>query len=190
MIIELEAAKALLGVTGTADDDTITAMLNAITWMFEREAHRKIEDATVTQLMNGSGTAQLFLQEVPREITSVHVSSTQTWDATSLVDAGDYSFDHTQLFLYDGSAWTQGWKNVQVVFESGFEDVEADAPDVWWAAQKTIQKMWSTLRGEQGEDLDITESITKNGLKRDFRDPSFLDDEVKAILLRIAPWQE
>jgi hypothetical protein len=189
MIIEWAEAQDLLSADD-GDETTVTKMLEAITSMFEREAHRHIETATITKIVNGDGTQSIYLPEQPRTITSIHVSSDQIWDAGTLIAATDYNFDNTLVRRLGSNNWWRGWQNIQVVFVAGFANVQEDAPDVWWAAQITLQKMWSHLQAEQSYDIDVVSSDTKNDTKLNFRNPQFLDAETRGILLEIAPWQE
>jgi hypothetical protein len=189
-IITLTEAKDLLGVSGTDYDDTIQLMLDATTQLFEKEAYRHIEPNTRTQIKEGDGTRVLWLAEQARSITSIHVDVDQEWDSGSLIDSSEYNFEGLRVNRLGGYVWEPGWQNIQIIYATGFADVQADAPDVWWAAQKTLQKMWSTLKAEQSSDIDVVETEKKNDNSRKFWPATFLDAEVLMILRNIRPWYE
>lgn len=190
MIIELAEAKTLLGINTDTWDSTITKMLNATTSMFERFAQRHLEDYAATEIIDGHGAERIYLKEQPRSITSIHVSADQVWDSGTLIESDGYDFDHVHVVRLGGNVWNLGLHNIRVVYQAGFANVATDAPDVWWAAQKTIQKMWSTLRSEQSYDIDVVSSDAKVDKTLDFRNPMYLDAEVRNILRKVAPWRE
>ena len=91
MLLSLADAKAYLNIAVTTWDTEITAMCNAVTTLFERECARRLVQAAVTDVLDGTGTELLFLTDYAETITSIHVDSNREFAVATLVSADDYT---------------------------------------------------------------------------------------------------
>ncbi len=185
MILTLSYAKTLLGLTDATYDTEVTGILTATTRLFEKEAFRTIESASVTEYIDGDGGYAMWLREPAEAITSIKISSSADWTVDP-IDSGDYLLDDMAVERVSGGVWTIGRKNIQVIYSAGFATIP---DDIYWAAMSTLQTKWNLLRlGQTGKD--ILQSEKHDDWSQTIRQQMNLSKEVQEILHHYRPWGE
>jgi hypothetical protein len=170
-LVSLSDAKTYLGLSGSDNDSIITGMLAAIDKRFELFCHRLLNQATVTEILDGTGNGRLWLPQPAESITSIHIDSNQEWSDDNLVAAADYTLvpsrsvgrsDGVLVERDDNQVWTHGDLNVRVIFSAGFASVPDDLADAVkvqfamdyqkWDASK---KGFNIVQQNREEDWDV-----------------------------------
>jgi hypothetical protein len=135
VIVELEALKLALGVTGADEDDYLTQLeAQAARWVEERFERSFQAPAEKVVYLKGKGTSTLFLWGTVEDTTADAVVireraiSGGAWEA---IDEPEEVFEVrrtarvTKLERIDGSVWPRGME-YEVTFDDGYETAPAD----------------------------------------------------------------
>lgn len=129
-IIDVAQAKQYLRITDPDWDEIIEIIINSVSSAAERYLHRLVKQQTVTdERINGPGSRTLRPTYAPIiSVTTVYDSATWTWDADSLVDAGNYYLDTEagKLVYAIGYIWTKGTRNIKLTYVVGWATVPTD----------------------------------------------------------------
>lgn len=154
---------ALAGYAGTADDTAIGEDLAAAEsqcaklcgWpVSDGGSPRSFESATYTVYgtMDLGEPRRLLLPVPPSAVTSVHVTTAETYDSSSLLASTQYAIDNSAgfgLYALNGQSWTTAPRGNKVVCTAGW--AEGSAPDdVRAAVLAMLKHRWSILRVAQG----------------------------------------
>lgn len=129
--------KEVLEVTGSADDDYFLNLIARATQRIEQMVGRPLVQAVYTEYVDGTGRRNLFLRRGPiQSITSV---SDVVYDGsgsitTTSLAGGEYfarGLDSEDWKINgwverNGSAWTPGQQNYEVIYSAGFSAVPFD----------------------------------------------------------------
>ena len=175
-LITLDDAKAHLGVTAATDDAVIGNLIDAAQEAMRRHCGRRLLSESVAEILDGNGKRNLWLAEPAESVTSVHESSSQTWDATTLVDATDYTVDGCQLDHYD-EVWLVGRRNVRVVYLAGFATTPEDLTQACRAQVGVLYAEWQRTKA----GLDVVSAERQETWSRNFLPRAALDPAVAEI---------
>lgn len=181
-LITVAQAKTYLGVAASTDDTTIGLMIDSATAAMEKEAGRHILAYTRTEILSGNGTYSLWLSEPPESITTIHESSDQTWDSTTLIDSGDYLQDGSRV-EYLNQIWSHARMNIRVVYQAGWASPPADLIQ---ACKMQVAALYSEFqRVKRG--LNGLSSQAVQGWSQAWLPVQPLTDAVAAICRRYRP---
>jgi hypothetical protein len=181
MLVTVVNAKVHMGVSVATDDDMIQQIIEGIGAAFKAYAGRNIEDATTTQIMDGSGGRYLWLNEEARSITSIHASSEQEWTSGNLVASDKYLLDDTGLCVVrTESIWLVGVRNHRVIYPSGYAAGSVPA-DIQRAAYVEVARLYSAMLRDRSGD-NVLEAQKIEGWSQSFLKMEGLGPETKAIL--------
>jgi uncharacterized phiE125 gp8 family phage protein len=114
----LEAVKAYLGVTVTADDAELTRLVTMASTVIAEYCARTLVETEHDEYYDGNSNSILPLLNTP--ITEV---SSVTMDGSSLTASSNngygYLFDKLMIWLV-GGAFTKGLRNIRVVYTAGY----------------------------------------------------------------------
>lgn len=175
-LVTLAQAKAYLGVTASTDDTIIGAILAGATAAMEARAGRHLVSTSRTEYMDGDGGRWLYLAEPAESITSIHVSSDQTWDATTLEAAADYALSDCQVDHLD-EVWSTGRRNIRAIYAAGFATVPSDLVEA--CKRETARRYAHWQRAKEGKDN--LEAETVEGWTRKWARDEELDPQVAAV---------
>ena len=140
--------KAFNGITGTANDTALGAIVTAVNAKVARYLDRTIETGTFTEFYSGTGGETLRLKNYP--ITSItSVEERDDSGSYTTLDSGEYRFNSASGLLFRIGAragivrssfeddaprarvgiwpcWADGFDNYRVVYVGGFAAVPAD----------------------------------------------------------------
>lgn len=126
----LATAKGFLGIPDatTEYDDRVNRLIGAASGAIEKRCNRTFDIVTYTEFFDGRSQNEVLLSSFPvTSVTSVHVSTDRTFDATTLVDTADYFVDtECGLVRFHNARLPRGSKNVQVIYEAGYATVPQD----------------------------------------------------------------
>lgn len=122
----LQELKDALPVSGSTDDTKLQALITRASRLIERHFARKFyapaagADANpITEYLDGMATPDVWISRTPADsVASVHDSTDQVWDATTLIAATDYIVDLERgiIRLKGGSVFFPGFRNVRVIY--------------------------------------------------------------------------
>lgn len=133
MIIPLDDVKAVLGVTGTSEDDAITQLISHAAAFIEGEIKRRFDDKIPrTEYRRGHGYQSLYLDghiDIADEDAStadIAVYERYIGDVDwSLVDPTDYERRGDELFMV-ADVWKRDY-DYKLVYEDGYDEGNAPA---------------------------------------------------------------
>ena len=123
----LTKLKEYLETSGSDHDTRLTDLLDRATEAIKNFTRRELESpgADYTHYFDGDGMGRaVILREYPvvGTVTSVHDDTDRTFDAATLIDAGDYyvHVDEGIIELTSGTVFAKGVANVQVKYKAGY----------------------------------------------------------------------
>jgi len=153
-----EKVKSHLGITGATDDVLINQLIDEVSAGVELYCGRTFESATYTEYLDGTGTAEIYLEQRPvTAITTVHVDSggmaghaSDAFDDESEWDIGVDFFprrlDETErnrgLLRSFRQPWHEGYANIKVVYVAGYSVIPEDL-------ELAVHSMIAKLRQER-----------------------------------------
>jgi len=167
----LNDVKVYGGITTTADDAAITALITQASGQIEQYCNRTFAQAAYTETRNGRDTETLYMRQQP--IVSVQ---SLTIDGITIQASPDtrsygYVFDDAQLYLR-GTArgpygqpgrFVRGFQNITVAYTAGFQTIPADVVQacvelvLWKRAKRTrIDNTSQALGDQQTQAYDLS----------------------------------
>ena len=124
-LITLDEAKEYLKVSGTADDQIISTLINAVSGLVCGYLNRNLVRATYTEYYSGDGSQSLMLRNYPVvSITSIYEDDLREWASGALIDHAEdiiIQKDSGLLRNWNGRAtWLTGHANIKVVYVAGY----------------------------------------------------------------------
>jgi hypothetical protein len=167
------------GVTGTTELPHLDMLRKGVEEAFKGLVGWRIEAATYTEFLNGTGTPDLFPRETPVvSITSVNVDQSRTFAAATLLTANtDYylqmdgpngAYSKSGRIVRMNSSWpklfwvgrgnmtplaTPGQGNVKVVYAGGYTTIPDDMKLAIYEACKLLRMQRTTVGPIQSEGL-------------------------------------
>ena len=144
-----------LSDTSRFPDARLVAAHDWVVAIIERECGTSFIATTVTETLNGTGTAALFLSSpYVRSVTSVSVDDV----ALTAPELADVLIQHGALYYSNGTYWSQATRgNVTVVYTAGYST--APPADLKEAALRGARNWLLTNDAWSGKDTRAT-SIT------------------------------
>jgi hypothetical protein len=136
-LISVVTAKSMIKLLGVADDTIIETYINGVSKLFENYCNTKFIDIAVTDILDGSGTDKLLLENPPaRTITEIKFDFDTS--APTLMALADFSLNGKAGILRmkgdstftDGyGVFPEGFQNIQVKYTSGYGAAIANLPE-------------------------------------------------------------
>jgi hypothetical protein len=167
-LVSLGDCKSFIGgITGTAQDDKITLLINIASQMIETECNRTFKETTYTQeKYDGTGTRELCLNNFP--ITSFTLleknNNADNSDNWSTIDANDYWIDTetgvltmtTDFLEYSDNTefdlselkFAVGKENYRATYKAGFATIPYD---LQFACFGLVNQMYVDF----GQDMNV-----------------------------------
>ena len=191
MLTTVAEVEVFLGLTapGAAVETVLDAMIDAAQKAMEGPAGagRHLETATVTEIIDGAGGHDIWLNEPAQSITSIHESSDQTWTAATLISSDDY-IDHSGRRACrverPDSVWLNCPSGVRIIYTAG---LAATVPDeIKFACWVQVAKLYSEWQvAKQG--LNVLDSQAVEGWTQKFAAHRGLDPYVADVMKRYRP---
>lgn len=145
--------KAALEVTDTASDTYFDSLAQEVDALVKVETRRALEKAAFTHVFDGKGLSYLRLREYPVDTAqtfTVHESSDQTWDASTLIDAGDYvvNAEKAMIHLLGGIRFGRLPQSIQVVYTAGLVAADAEFLHLRSIATRIAVRSWRRRKNE------------------------------------------
>lgn len=179
----LAEVKLHIGITPTTHDALLTALVDEASGIINAATLRQIEIADITEFHDGEFQNSIILHEYP--VAEDPPKTIELTEDDEAVAAADFvvDFDQGVLRLVDGATFTQGEKNVKVVYRAGFNVTgspvigEKTLPFELRLACKVIAGRLFQLRENLGVDQKRFEAGT-------IAYKSALDEDIMALLDR------
>lgn len=113
----------------TDKDDLLNNLIARISAVFETWIGEKVLADDYEEIRNGAGTPRMALFHTPvNSVAAVYVSQEQDWSDETLLDPSDYVYDSATgvLSLVNGGAFGEGYQNVRIDYNAGYESVPGD----------------------------------------------------------------
>ena len=138
-IVSLADAKLALDITGTDSDDKLTALIDRLTEVFEREFHWYFGPSRErVEVMCGTGTPKMFLGWPFLDTFALECRS-YVGDAWETVETDDYEQRGRRVVRADGYVWTKGYDNFRATYNEGYAEVPGEIEQL---ALETISAVW------------------------------------------------
>jgi uncharacterized phiE125 gp8 family phage protein len=154
-LADLDELKRYMDITGSTDDDDdeLVATLNRISKAMETYCDRKFYIQERTEYYRGTGTNTLVLYQYPiTSVSGVWISTSRTWDATTLTASSDYFINNNAnaLIMYNSDFTAEEYENIRVIYSAGLFSSTATVPaDLKMACLKEASRMYRT-RNDKG----------------------------------------
>jgi len=172
-LLGIEDAQAYLGNTTatTAINDGVCDLINAVSWRFNAETGRKLKSRTYTEIYDGNGKSDMYLNNWPLSSTTITITInsdrvfTSTGDQVTSTDIM-LSTESGRVRL-DGYYFDSGTKNVQVAYSAGY--TTSSSYDLTFAAKEFLLVLWNRKTAKEPTNMR-TEAY--EGISRTF-EPEF-----------------
>ncbi len=140
-LVTISEVKTGEGITGSTHDTVLTALVSAVTALFENVCRRTFASTVYTDVeYDGTGTDKLILANPPiTDISSIKIASNRNFGAATALASSRYVFDDagvvtlvpasgaTSIILGgDGGIFPKGHRVVQISYTGGFATIPAD----------------------------------------------------------------
>lgn len=173
--------KLHIGVSGATHDALFADLVNEASGMINAETRRQIEIAEITEYHDGELQNAVILHEYP---IAEEATITLTEDGVAISsDDFEVDFDQGVLRRVDGAVFSEGEKNVKVVYRAGY-DVTGSPPPGEAALPAELKLACKIIAGklfQLRENIGISQKRFREGTTS-YKD--LLDEDVKAILKR------
>lgn len=123
---------------------TVSSLVDIVSHRFNAETGRKLKARDYTELYDGNGKMELYLNNWPLASTTITITINSNRDFTSTGDR----VTSTDVMLstesgrvrLDGEYFDLGEHNVQVAYTAGY--TTSDAHDLTYAAKEFLQILW------------------------------------------------
>lgn len=135
--------KSFLGVAeaDTSEDNTITDLVNEVSWSFNRECGRLFLSRAVTEYFSGGGRV-LWLRNPPVTGVSIFQDSEREFAASTEIDDGDYDVDPTNGRVeYIAGVFLSGQRIIKATYTGGYAD-SAIPLDLRTAAKVRLSRLY------------------------------------------------
>lgn len=182
MLVTTADLKTYLGITTTTEDAYLDIVRAGAEEAFKGLVGWRIESATYTEYLNGTGSPIISVRQVPvNSLTSVNVDSNRAFDSTTALTIGDTATAQCYLqqdrpgggsmsgiIVRRNAVWPRGlWLergnltplsmpgqgNVKVVYSGGYTSIPDDIKLAIYEACKLLRMQRTTVGPVQGESL-------------------------------------
>jgi len=135
-----------LGTTtaSTSINDKVCDVVNVVSWRFNAETGRKLKAREYTEIYDGNGKTDLYLNNWPLASTTVTITINSNRDFTStddqVTDTDVMLSTESGRVRLDGDYFDSGANNVQIAYTAGYST--ANAYDLTYAAKEFLQVLW------------------------------------------------
>jgi len=160
-------AQAYLGnsTASTSINDDVRDLINVTSWRFNAETGRNLKAREYTEIYDGNGGSDLYLNNWPIGSTTITITINANRDFS---DTGDV-VTSTDMMLttdsgrvrLDGKAFSEGTKNVQIEYTGGYSTDSAF--ELTYAAKEYLQTLWDrqTARASVGIQTEAYEGVSR-----------------------------
>jgi hypothetical protein len=121
-LINLPDIKLYLSISTTDKDSLLNALIAECSAMIESYCNRTFRKTSYSESYDGNGGVELFLKQYPiTEVTSLAVDDVAYFSVDYVIYA-----DEGIVKLTDGSVFSKGSRNVEIVYKAGHEIVPHD----------------------------------------------------------------
>jgi uncharacterized phiE125 gp8 family phage protein len=164
--------KAWLGITTSADDTVLAALVTAVSMWVQNTIGRQIASQTYTEVRHGRNKGALMLNNYPvTSITSIAMNGSAIAARSTFGAAGYYLADDT-IYLDGGLTFDRGIGNISITYVAGYATIPADI------AQATKQLVALRYR-EKDRIGQVSKSILGETVSFDMKD---LPNDVRLVL--------
>lgn len=156
----LAAVKTYAGVTGTATDDVLNALITGVSGFIRAWLNRDITTNSYDIRRSGRGTFAMQLPQYPItavaavEIDSLSIPAAASWGKTG------FSFDTEQIVL-SGHCFTRGNSNVRIQFTAGYamvpDEIAQACNELVTLRFRTRDKLEISSKSLAGETVSFTQ---------------------------------
>jgi hypothetical protein len=152
----LDKVKAYLGVSTTDDDTLISALIQSVSEAIEHYCGREFAESERTEFHDGRNSGSIVLKCRPvQSVSGVYDDCDRVFPDLSEISSSCYVFyPESGLIELTGGLFSNGWRNVKVVYVAGYETVPAAVEQ---AANILIANFYN--RGHSGGDGLDSESV-------------------------------
>lgn len=140
-LVTLADTKSWLGITGTDEDTTLTALIAAASVAVSNYCNRELESATVTEDYEGTGSRMIFARRWP--ITSITSVTLPDLSRTATVRYSGRAVIRTDGEKFPYKEW------VQMTYTGGYTTAPADL-------QQAVLMTVAAMRNAQAFDPNLT----------------------------------
>lgn len=145
-LVELATAQEFLGISAGADDDALTALIERVSEIIERELDWYFgSPRAAVEILSGTGTDKLFLRQPPTDEGALVLSNRSgvggTWET---VDPDLYEVEGRGI--YANGLWVRGSRNFRASYSEGFDSVPGDIEQL---TLEIVGKAWATRKSAQ-----------------------------------------
>lgn len=167
-LLGIEDAQAFLGnsTVSTSENDIVRDIINVVSYKFNAETGRKLKARTYTEIYDGNGKDELYLNNWPLASTTITITINADRDFTSTGDqvtSTDIMLStESGLVRLDGDAFDEGKKNVQIAYTGGY--TTSGAFDLIYAAKEYLQTVWDrqTARESISARTEAFEGVSRS----------------------------
>lgn len=119
--------KSFLNILDAVNDTILQAIITHVSAEIEALCDRSFHDATYTEYHNGEMESILITRQYPIiSITSIHDDTGREYGSGTLIDSGSYAFYEDGRVYLDTLVFSQGIKNVKIVYVAGYATIPSD----------------------------------------------------------------
>lgn len=167
-LVSLDDVKSYIGVTDTAEDDTIGYLMNLVSKLFDTATGRTLVASDLTEYYEGDGTNKLFLRSYPinstNETIEVYVDADKVFAADTQIDSNSLFVDGEVGYVEFIGSQFDTWEGIKVVYNGGYTTIPYD---LRMAALEAFGVLWKR-RSEKRFD---TSNVSKGDVNY-----SYIDD--------------
>lgn len=186
----LARTKTFLGISGTADNDLLTSLINAATDFIERYCDRRFLKTTYTnEIYDGNGANKLLLKQYPvvsgAAFTLEKRDSVDNQSSFSTVDSDKYFVKNNEgIVEFVNDIFYKYPQHYRITYQAGYDYDNAatflegvGAGDLEYACWKLVGKIYKDRK--QSSNVEA-ESLGNYSIK--FRREAMADSEIMDIL--------
>jgi hypothetical protein len=105
----------------SSEENLLQQMIDGVLDLFEAYTNRKFARDVFVEVHDGEYSDKLFPKNVPiTEINSIHQSTDQTWDSTTVLAATDYVIAHNTYVQYMTQRTLQWPQSIRISYTAGY----------------------------------------------------------------------
>jgi uncharacterized phiE125 gp8 family phage protein len=132
--------KSYIKLIGTADDDLIQNIINAVSILFENYCAAKFINQAITEVVDGSGSEIQIVEFCPISALT-EIQYYFDTDSPTIMPLTNFKFNAKSGMIRDiYTGFPEGWQNIQIKYTAGIGAAIANLPDdLKLAAMKQCQ---------------------------------------------------
>jgi hypothetical protein len=126
-----------------AEENLLQQMIDGVQSLFEAYVGYKLARDVYVEIFDGLEFDKLFPKNIPiTEIHSIHESSDQTWDSTTLMPATEYTIAHNTYIQFFRRSFVAYPQNIRVSYTGGYT-TDTLPPDIKLAIIEQVSYKFS-----------------------------------------------